>query len=206
MPEQPESGTSHLNVIDSQGVAVSMTHSIESAFGSRKMVNTGHGRVGGFLLNHQLTDFALTPKDAHGQVVANAPGPGKRPRSSMTPLLIFKRNETTPAKPELVMALGSAGGPFIIHHVAQTLWALKHKHLQPQAASEMPRWGITDAQGPIWLETGTQAQGWSSELQRAGYAVRVGQQTSGVQLLFRDATGQWAAGTDPHREGLAIGD
>jgi gamma-glutamyltranspeptidase/glutathione hydrolase len=102
--------------------------------------------------------------------------------------------------------LGSAGGPFIIHHVAQTLWAMKHWGMQPQAASEMPRWGITDAQGPLWLEVGTAAQQWSFELQQLGHAVRTGQLTSGVQLLFRDAQGQWAAGTDPRREGLALGD
>jgi gamma-glutamyltranspeptidase/glutathione hydrolase len=206
MPEQPESGTSHLNVIDDQGVAVSMTHSIESAFGSRKMVNTGRGRVGGFLLNHQLTDFALNPKDRHGQVVANAPGPGKRPRSSMTPLLVFKSSEASPSQSELVMALGSAGGPFIIHHVAQTLWAWRHTQWSPQAASEMPRWGITDAQGPIWLEAGTQAQTWSAALQRDGHSVRVGPLTSGMHILARDAMGQWTAGTDPRREGLAMGD
>lgn len=205
MPDQPEAGTTHLNVIDERGVAVAMTHSIESAFGSRMMVNTGEGRVGGFLLNHQLTDFALKPTDAKGQLLANAPGPGKRPRSSMTPLLVFNSKPTDPAKPELVLALGSAGGPFIIHHVAQTLWALRHGWTA-QDAAEMPRWGVTDVQGPIWLEAHSQAQMWSHELQSAGHAVRVGPLTSGVQLLYRDAKGEWAAGTDPRREGLALGD
>jgi gamma-glutamyltranspeptidase/glutathione hydrolase len=205
MPEQAEAGTTHVNVIDGQGAAVSMTHSIESAFGSRKMVNTGQGRLGGFLLNHQLTDFALNPLDERGQSLANSPGPGKRPRSSMTPVLIFEKKADA-GDLELRMALGSAGGPFIIHHVAQTLWAMKHWGMQPQAASEMPRWGITDAQGPLWLEVGTAAQQWSFELQQLGHAVRTGQLTSGVQLLFRDAQGQWAAGTDPRREGLALGD
>jgi gamma-glutamyltranspeptidase/glutathione hydrolase len=206
MPEQPEAGTTHLNVIDGRGMAISMTHSIESAFGSRKMVNTGQGRLGGFLLNHQLTDFALNPKDARGQWVANAPGPSKRPRSSMTPLLVFSRHPNDPARRELVLALGSAGGPFIIHHVAQTLWTLRHGTGSAQASTEMPRWGITDAQGPIWLEANTQAQTWATELQRAGHVVRVGQLNSGVQLLVRDGQGAWAAGSDPRREGLALGD
>ena len=206
MPDQPEAGTTHLNVVDGQGMAVSMTHSIESAFGSRKMVNTGRGRLGGFLLNHQLTDFALNPRDAQGQLVANAPGPGKRPRSSMTPLLVFQPHPSDPSQHELVLALGSAGGPFIIHHVAQTLWALRHGSSPAQAVTELPRWGITDAQGPIWLEAHTPAASWSAPLQLKGHAVRVGPLTSGVQLLMRQAQGAWTAGADPRREGLALGD
>ena len=92
MPDQPEHGTSHVSVIDKEGNAVALTTSIESAFGSKRMVNSGRGRVGGFLLNSELTDFSFKAQDEFGHPIANRPGPGKRPRSSMTPTIVFKLN------------------------------------------------------------------------------------------------------------------
>jgi gamma-glutamyltranspeptidase/glutathione hydrolase len=206
MAEQTESGTTHLNAIDDRGMAVAMTSTIESAFGSRRMVNTGRGRVGGFLLNHELTDFSLSPNDAQGRTVANAPGPGKRPRSSMTPLLVLGQSDEPCCSTRVQMALGSAGGPFIIHHVAQALWAMARWHLSAQEASNMPRWGITDASGPIWLESGTEAQNWGTALRERGHPVRVRELSSGMHILMRDSQGTWQAGIDPRREGLALGD
>ncbi len=203
MPEQNESGTTHLNVVDEHGMAVAMTSSIESAFGSRRMVNTGQGRQGGFLLNHQLTDFALSPLDESGQPVANAPGPGKRPRSSMTPLLVLRQGTQGM---QVDMALGSAGGPFIIHHVAQSLWAMVHWGHSPQKAAALPRWGITEPMGPIWLETGSEAALWADALIALGHPVRVRELSSGLHVLVRHAGGGWLAGVDPRREGLALGD
>jgi gamma-glutamyltranspeptidase/glutathione hydrolase len=206
MTEQVEYGTTHLNAIDDQGMAVAMTSSIESAFGSRRMVNSGQGRAGGFLLNHELTDFSLSPTDALGRQVANAPGPGKRPRSSMTPLLVVSSSANPCCEPQVQMALGSAGGPFIIHHVTQTLWALARWNQGPQEAILLPRWGITDAMGPIWLEADTEAQHWVTPLRERGHPVRVRELSSGVHLLARDPKGRWQAGIDPRREGLALGD
>jgi gamma-glutamyltranspeptidase/glutathione hydrolase len=203
MAEQAEFGTTHLNTVDEQGMAVAMTSSIESAFGSRRMVNTGQGRLGGFLLNHELTDFALTPRDASGQMLANAPGSGKRPRSSMTPLLVLRPG---PRGKQVQMALGSAGGPFIIHHVAQSLWAMVRWGHGPQQASAMPRWGITDPMGPIWLEADSEAARWADALSALGHPVRVRELSSGLHVLARDADGHWRAGVDPRREGLAQGD
>ncbi len=203
MPAQTEYGTTHLNAIDEQGTAVAMTSSIESAFGSRRMVNTGQGRRGGFLLNHQLTDFALSPVDASGRPVANAPGPGKRPRSSMTPLLVLRPGAQGL---QVDMALGSAGGPFIIHHVAQSLWAMVHWGHGPQQAAALPRWGISDPMGPIWLEADSDAALWADALVALGHPVRVRELSSGLHLLVRHATGGWRAGVDPRREGLALGD
>jgi gamma-glutamyltranspeptidase/glutathione hydrolase len=200
MPDQPEYGTTHLGVVDGQGRAVALTSSIESAFGSRRMVNTGQGRVGGFLLNHQLTDFALNPRDEQGRLLANAPGPGKRPRSSMTPLLVLDRQA------RVSMVLGSAGGPFIIHHVAQALWAMRHWGMTPQAALSLGHVGITAPDGPVWLEAGTEAEGWVVGLRARGHPVRVGDLSSGLSVLARDAQGRWQAGVDPRREGLALGD
>lgn len=203
MPEQSEYGTTHLNVVDEQGMAVALTSSIESAFGSRRMVNTGQGRRGGFLLNHQLTDFALSPHDESGRPVANAPGPGKRPRSSMTPLLVLRSGSQGM---QVDMALGSAGGPFIIHHVAQSLWAMAHWDHGPQQAAALPRWGITDPMGPIWLEAGSDAELWAHALMALGHPVRVRELSSGLHLLVRHGAGGWRAGVDPRREGLALGD
>ena len=89
MPAQTEYGTSHISVVDALGRAVAMTTTIEAGFGSRRMVSTDASRPGGFLLNNQLTDFSLQPTDAQGRPVANRVEPGKRPRSSMSPTLVF---------------------------------------------------------------------------------------------------------------------
>ncbi|MDI9330850.1 MAG: gamma-glutamyltransferase family protein [Alphaproteobacteria bacterium] len=203
MPDQAEYGTTHLNVVDAQGLAVALSSSLESAFGARRMVNTGAGRKGGFLLNHQLTDFALQPKDEQGRMLANAPGPGKRPRSSMTPMLVLS---ATPGSTERVtMALGSAGGPFIIHHVAQSLWALAQGLDDPERIADLPRFGLTDPQGPIWLEAGTRAADWVTELQSRGHAARVSEMSSGAHLLWRRSDGAWVTLADPRREGLGAG-
>ncbi|WP_310388538.1 gamma-glutamyltransferase family protein, partial [Roseateles sp.] len=116
--EQPEYGTSHISVVDAAGRAVSMTTTIETVFGSRIMSDGGTGLAGGFLLNNQLTDFALNPRNAAGLPVANRLEPGKRPRSSMAPTLVFDRRDG-----RLVVTLGSPGGAAIIHYVAKTLIA-----------------------------------------------------------------------------------
>lgn len=88
-PAQPEWGTSHISIIDKNGNALSMTTTIEQVFGSRIMSDGGTGLPGGFSLNNQLTDFSLTPFDEEGRPIANRVQPGKRPRSSMSPTLIF---------------------------------------------------------------------------------------------------------------------
>ena len=103
--EQPEYGTSHISVVDAGGQAVSMTTSVEAAFGNRVMSDGGTGLPGGFMLNNQLTDFSLNPVGADGKPVANRVEAGKRPRSSMAPTLVFDRTGA------LVMVAGSPGGP-----------------------------------------------------------------------------------------------
>ena len=84
VPQPPEHGTSHISVVDKHGNAASLTTTIEAAFGSFHMVD-------GFLLNNELTDFSAEPAGADGVPVANRLQPGKRPRSSMSPTLIFDR-------------------------------------------------------------------------------------------------------------------
>ena len=117
--------TSHLSVVDADGNAVSMTSSIENGFGSALM-------VGGFILNNQLTDFSLSPK-RHGQWVANRVEPGKRPRSSMAPIMVFNDDDS------LKLVVGSPGGSRIINYVAQTLIAILDWQLNVQEAINLPK-------------------------------------------------------------------
>ena len=90
MPEQAEYGTSHISIADRSGNTLAMTTTIEAGFGARVMVGDPT-RPGGFLLNNQLTDFSFAPADAQGRPVANRVEPGKRPRSSMSPTLVFDK-------------------------------------------------------------------------------------------------------------------
>ena len=101
-PGDAEAGTSHFSIVDSRGDVVSMTTTIEAVFGSRVMVR-------GFLLNNQLTDFDFMPARA------NSVAPGKRPRSSMAPTVVFERGEVR------MLAVGSPGGSMIINYVAKAL-------------------------------------------------------------------------------------
>lgn len=105
MAEQPEYGTSHISIVDAEGHAVAMTSTIEDGFGSRLMVNVNPALAGGFLLNNELTDFSFLPKDASGTPVANRVQAGKRPRSSMSPTLVFDKSTGT-----LLVNTGSPGG------------------------------------------------------------------------------------------------
>ena len=191
---QPEYGTTHLSIVDAQGRAVALTSSIEDAFGARQMVR-------GFLLNNQLTDFSFVPADAQGRPVANRVEPGKRPRSSMTPLLVFDRDSN-----ELLMSLGSPGGAMIIHYVARTLWALMHEGQSAQQAVDGANFG--NLAGPVVLEEGRFAPGVLQGLRESGHALRVAPLASGLQVLRRvriDGASQWQGGSDPRREGVVLG-
>ncbi|NDG15206.1 MAG: gamma-glutamyltransferase family protein, partial [Betaproteobacteria bacterium] len=132
MPAQTELGTSHISIIDGLGHAVSMTTTIESGFGARLMVSPGPR--GGFLLNNQLTDFSFVPSDAQGLPIANRLQAGKRPRSSMNPVMVFsdKASDTVPAP--LLINMGSPGGAMIIHFTSQSLWAMLHLGKDAQQA------------------------------------------------------------------------
>jgi gamma-glutamyltranspeptidase/glutathione hydrolase len=202
MPHQPEYGTSHLSVVDRFGNALAMTTTIEAGFGSRLMVNTGRGRAGGFLLNNQLTDFSFTPSDAQGLPVANRVEPGKRPRSSMSPTLVF--DQTTG---ELLMSAGSPGGALIIHFTAKTLLGTLDGGLTPQAAIDLPNFGTLG--GTVMLEAGRFPAATVQALQSLGHTVSETPMPSGLQALQRDRRdGQavWLGGADPRREGVVAGD
>src|SRR5205085_8094014 len=103
-------GTSQIIVRDADGNVVSMTTTVESVFGTGRMVD-------GFFLNNQLTDFSFAPTDEQGRAVANAVAPGKRPRSSMVPTILLTRDG------HFAGAIGSAGGNAILAYVAKSLVA-----------------------------------------------------------------------------------
>lgn len=198
MPDQPEYGTSHISIVDRFGNALAMTTTIEAGFGSRLMVNTGAGRAGGFLLNNQLTDFSFTPADAQGRPVANRVEPGKRPRSSMSPTLVFDK-----ASGQLLMSAGSPGGALIIHFTAKTLLATLQGGLSPQEAIDLPNFGTTG--GPVLLEEKRFDAATVQALRERGHTVNETAMTSGLQALQR-APGGWLGGADPRREGVVAGD
>ena len=203
MPDQPEHGTSHISVVDPQGHAVAMTTTIEAAFGARVMADGGTGLTGGFLLNNQMTDFSLTPRDAQGRPVANRIEPGKRPRSSMSPTLVFERQGPGPGPGRLLMALGSAGGPVIIHFTAKTLIGTLQWGLDAQRAIDLPNFGSLG--GPVVLERGLLPAATAQALRDRGHAVVEVDMTSGLQAIQRTPTG-WYGGADPRREGTVRGD
>jgi gamma-glutamyltranspeptidase / glutathione hydrolase len=187
--EQAEYGTSHISVIDGEGRAVSMTTTIEDGFGARRM-------VGGFLLNNELTDFSFKPEDG-GLPVANRVEPGKRPRSSMAPTIVFDPSG------KLYAVIGSPGGSSIINYVAKTLVALLDWGMDPQAAASYPNMGSRN--GPTEVEAGTPLAGLVSALEAKGHTVKALDLTSGTQAIVVKADGLWG-GADPRREGVALGD
>jgi len=198
MPDQPEHGTSHISIVDAFGNALAMTTTIESAFGSRLMVTTDSKRPGGFLLNNQLTDFSFAPRDAQGRPVASRVEPGKRPRSSMSPTLVFDK-----ATGELLMSAGSPGGAFIIHHTAKVLHGVLQWGLSPQAAVDLPNFGTLG--GPLVLEQDRFPPTTAQALQQRGHTVQQGELTSGAQAIVRRGAA-WLGGADPRREGVVSGD
>ncbi|MDP2066804.1 MAG: gamma-glutamyltransferase family protein [Burkholderiaceae bacterium] len=202
MPDQPEYGTSHISIVDARGNALAMTTTIEDVFGARLMVSTHPERRGGFLLNNELTDFSFAPTDAQGRPVANRVQPGKRPRSSMAPTLVFDK-----ATGQLVMSAGSPGGALIIHYTAKTLYGVLHWGLLPQQAINLPNFGSTN--GPTLLEENRFAPATVEALKARGHQVREIPMTSGLEALTRgQAHGQplWFGGADPRREGVVMGE
>lgn len=198
MPDQPEWGTSHLSVVDAQGHVLAMTTTIEAAFGSRRMVTTQPARPGGFLLNNELTDFSFSPRDAQGLPVANRVEPGKRPRSSMAPTLVFDERSGEP-----LLTAGSPGGSFIIPYTAKVLHGVLQWGLHPQAAVDLPNFGTLG--GPLVLEGGRFPAATADTLRQRGHTVQEGELTSGAQALVR-RDGAWLGGADPRREGAVAGD
>ncbi len=187
--------TSQVVAVDDQGGAVSMTTTVEAAFGAHVMVQ-------GFLLNNQMTDFSFIPEE-NGQPVANRVEPGKRPRSAMAPTLVFDRKSG-----ELLATVGSPGGSQIIEYVSKSLVAMLDWNLDPQAAISLPNFGSRN--GATELEQGLFSPALKQALKDKGHALSEIDMTSGIQAIVRtrDAHGKLSlsGGADPRREGEAVGD
>lgn len=181
--------TSHLVVVDKDGNVVSMTTSIENAFGSGLMAN-------GYLLNNELTDFAFNPVGKDGKTVANSVAGGKRPRSSMAPTIVMKDG-----KPYL--AVGSPGGSRIIGFVAKTLVAHIDWDMDIQAAISLPN--MLNRGSAYEIEDKTAAADKAAALEKLGYKVQVRDLNSGVQGIVIGKDGL-TGGADPRREGKVMGD
>jgi gamma-glutamyltranspeptidase/glutathione hydrolase len=198
-PELPS--TSHISVVDGYGNAVAMTTTIENVFGAQIMVR-------GFLLNNELTDFSFVPSE-NGTPVANRVEGGKRPRSSMSPMLVFLRQaqDDQGASGQLVMSVGSPGGSAIINYTAKVLVGTLDWGLNVQQAISLPNFGSRN--GPTELEQGRSSQRLVDALKARGHQVQVMEQTSGLQAIQRvvkDGKPLWFGGADPRREGIVMGD
>lgn len=188
-------GTSHMSFVDYDGNAVSMTMTVEGPFGSSRWTN-------GFVLNNQLTDFTRPPT-LGGKMVANAPGPGKRPRSSMSPTIVFDKAG------DVFMVTGSPGGNSIVGYVAKTLVAVLDWGKTAQEASALPN---VVARGPtVRVETSDATAGpnaigkeWLGVLTGQGFKVQeVSGEVSGLNLIVARKD-HLEGGSDPRREGVAV--
>lgn len=183
-------GTSHMAIVDDQGMAVSMTTTVEYVFGSEMM-------VGGFVLNNQLTDFSFAPV-RDGRPAANAPAAGKRPLSSMSPTLVFDTGG------DFRIALGSPGGPAIIPYVTGTLLAMLDGGLSPDAAVRLPH--AVETNGPLRLEETPELKALTPSLAAMGYTVESSRaEISGLHIVAKTAQG-YVGAADPRRDGVALGD
>lgn len=182
-----DAGTTHISIIDQWGNAVAMTATVESAFGSQRM-------VAGFFLNNQLTDFSFEPT-LNGRPVANAVAPGKAPRSSMTPMIVTDRNG------ELVLVIGSPGGSSIIGYVARTTIGILDWGLNPQQAIDLSN--ATARSSPVAVENARLPAGIQDALTARGWAFRdvSGLEESGLHAILVTRDGLVGA-ADPRREGV----
>ena len=186
-PDVP--GTSHFSIVDKWGNVVSMTTTVESLFGSERM-------AGGFMLNNQLTDFSAAPRDADGNLIANRPGPRKRPRSSMAPHIVFNNDGS------FAFATGSPGGSSIIAYTAKTMIAMIDWGMSPQEAVELAN--FISRNGSVRLEEAGLEPAIITGLEAKGHKViRSKGEISGLHIIRRNADGSYEGGADPRREGVA---
>jgi gamma-glutamyltranspeptidase/glutathione hydrolase len=182
--------TSHMVIVDRDGNIVTFTTTVENAFGSRLMTD-------GFILNNQLTDFSFRPS-IDGRPVANRVAAGKRPRSSMAPVLVFSLESGAP-----LYALGSPGGANIIDYVAEALVALLDWKLSPAEAAALPH--VLNRNGPTILEQGRGLESVGAALTAMGDTVKFQPIDSGLNIVALGENGMVGA-SDPRREGVTLGD
>ncbi|MEL6361462.1 MAG: gamma-glutamyltransferase [Pseudomonadota bacterium] len=183
-PEPPS--TSHFSIRDAEGRVVSMTTTVEFAFGSHQM-------AAGFILNNQLTDFSFL-YERDGKPIANAVAPGKRPRSSMSPTIVFNDDGS------IWGALGSPGGPAIIGYVAKTLIAAVDWEMDLQSAVDYPN--IVIPRGDPLIESEKFDDQIKQSLGEMGHALVERDLTSGVHGFVLNDAGEFDGAADPRREGV----
>jgi gamma-glutamyltranspeptidase/glutathione hydrolase len=196
-------GTTHMTIVDKDGNVVTMTTTVESSMGSFRMVR-------GFLLNNQLTDFSFQPSDAVGPI-ANRVQPLKRPRSSMSPTLVFAK-AADGSKGDFVMGTGSPGGAAIIQFVSKTLVGVLDWGMDAQQATSMVNFGASNSattgiggEHPNVVAANSGAgDTLVTGLRAMGHTVSVAAQSSGTSTVVKTAAG-YVGGADPRREGLALG-
>ena len=179
--------TSHISIVDGYGNVLSMTTTVENAFGSRLMTR-------GFILNNELTDFSFR-SHRDGVPIANRIEPGKRPRSSMSPTIVMKDGAP-------VLAIGSPGGSRIIGYVATSIIAWLDWGMDVQQAVAIPH--AINRFGTFDLEEETVATGLLDPLEEMGFKVKIGVLNSGLHAISIGET--LAGGADPRREGIALGE
>ena len=180
-------GTTHFVVGDALGNVVSMTATVESIFGSGRMVD-------GFFLNNEMTDFSFQPRDAQGRPAANAVAPGKRPRSSMTPVILLGPDRA------FAGAIGSPGGNAILAYIAKALVGLIDWGLPMQEAIALPN---LVARGASFTgEVDRFPAGLVAALRARGVAVQAGAgEDSGLHGVYV-ARSRFEGGADARREGV----
>jgi len=204
-----EKGTTHFTIVDRQGNVVVMTTTVEASLGSFHMTQ-------GFVLNNQLTDFSATPTDSTGAPVANRVEPGKRPRSSMAPTLVFKK-AADGGMGDFVMGTGSPGGGTIIQYVVKTVVGALDWGLDAQQATSLIDFGAsnsaTTSVGGEHPNVDT-ANGGANDplvtgLRALGHTVSTSAQSSGTSTIMRvqrNGASVLQGGADPRREGVVLGD
>ncbi|MGD2131783.1 MAG: gamma-glutamyltransferase [Maricaulaceae bacterium] len=183
-------GTSHFVVVDADGNVVSMTATVEGAFGSMRM-------AGGMILNNELTDFSFRPVDSQDRPVANAVAPGKGPRSSMSPTIVLDQDG------EFLFATGSPGGASIISYTVKSLVGVLDWGLTPQEAIDLPN--VVPGRSGVRVESARALPGLIDGLRDYGLTVQESAgETSGLHSVLRLEDGSYVAGVDPRREGVAM--
>lgn len=180
--------TTHISAIDKEGNAISMTSSIEYLFGSNLLVD-------GFMLNNQLTDFSFEPK-INGKDVINKVSPLKQPRSSMAPTFVFDKDDN------LILIVGSPGGPRIIQYVVKTIIAHLDWKMPIDQAVSFPNFiAIKDH---LELEKGSFLEKMSQPLEKIGHKVKIKNISSGISAIsIKNDIINGAA--DYRRNGFALG-
>ncbi len=188
-------GTLHISVMDSDGMAVALTTTINTTFGSQLIAPKS-----GIVLNDEMDDFTTRPgkPNAYGLIQGenNAVGPGRRPLSSMSPTVLLGPDKRP------VMAVGASGGPFIITATYQTIENVLLNGLSATAALDAPRWHHQWLPDLVTLEPNDPR---AAELTAAGHQLKTLDKPScAVQVVHRLADGSFEAASDPRKGGQAV--